>query len=344
MKKQFTNTLFRQNNRVPVWFMRQAGRYLPEYLQIRTKYRDFLDLCLNVEDVVNVTLQPIERFDLDAAIIFSDILFLPFALGINVSFEKGIGPVIKNFDLSSNFSRMVIDDSKILKLQKSIGIVKQRVLDNYTDKDLIGFAGAPWTVACYILEGSSSKDFAKARSITYNRKREFEKLITFLTENTIEYLSLQVEAGVNVIQIFDSWAGLLPEDKFNKYVIEPTKRIVSSLKKLHPNVPIIGFPKGAGFLYERYAYETGVDCVSFDSSVPISEMKRLQSKVMVQGNLDNTSLLGNELNDETKNRVKRILDELSGGGIIFNLGHGVLPNSNLKSVKQLVDLIRNFNV
>ena len=330
---------------VPLWLMRQAGRHLPEYRKIRSSTNNFLDFCYNPELASEVTLQPVTRYGVDAAILFSDILVIPHALGQDVSFVSGKGPILKPITNIIDVKKLNIKhiDTKLKNIYKTVSTVKQAIDDKFKTTTLIGFAGSPWTVATYIVEGGSSKDYMGVKSWCYSSPKEFSVLIDILVEATVEYLIQQINHGVEVIQLFDSWAGILSEDQFTKWVIKPTKTIVDKIKKRCPNIPIIGFPRAAGVLYKNFVVETGVDCISIDQSVPIEwAATHLQSECTVQGNLDNLSLLiGNKTTD---NEVLKILNGLSKGPFIFNLGHGILPNTPIENVNRLVKLVKGFKI
>ena len=323
----------------PIWLMRQAGRYLPEYRELRSKARDFLHFCYTPDMAIEATLQPIRRFGLDAAIIFSDILVIPDAMGQPVAFKEGKGPVLE----------ALADPSAVGKL--SVNAVVERLVPVYEalagvkaglpqDVALIGFCGAPWTLATYMVEGGSSKDFARIKSWAYGDREGFQKLIDMLVEATSAHLVAQVEAGAEALQIFDSWAGVLPDKAFWDWSIKPIKTIVERVKATCPGVPIIGFPNRAGVLYEPFARETGVDAISIDASVPCDWAARaLQRNVTVQGNLDPVMLItGGKPMEEA---ARAICAKLNEGAFVFNLGHGVLPSTPPDHVAALVDCVRD---
>lgn len=332
------DTFKRKNNTIPIWFMRQAGRYLPEYMEIRKNVTDFLELCYDSEKAKTVTLQPIDRFDFDAAIIFSDILVLPHALGWKVAFKKGEGPILQKFesdrdliDINNNF------DKKINCIYDTVNKVRAS-LDK--SKSLIGFAGSPWTVASYMLEGKGKQDFSVSKNFLYNKKKLALQLIDIITEKTIEYLLGQINAGVDIIQLFDSWAGVLSGEEYEVFVIKPTKKIVSSIKKKHPSLPIIGFPRGSGYLYQEYINQTNIDAIGVDQFVPLDIMKKWQENIVVQGNFDPVLLLGNK--EVIQKKATDILKCLNNKNFIFNLGHGILPNTPVENVQFLVNYVRNY--
>ncbi len=329
-----------ETGKVPVWFMRQAGRYLPEYLAIRSKFPSFIDFCLNAEVAIEASLQPLERFDIDAAIIFSDILVIAHALGANVKFIENIGPkVIMDKGLQKNTDRY---HKTIDGVSEVVRGVRQALAPS---KAVIGFAGAPWTVASYLLEGGSSKDFAQAKSSAFDG--QIDDLINTLTDATIEYLSIQIEAGASIIKLFDSWAGVLNPSLLQKYVIEPTRMIVRHLKERYPYIPIIGFPKGIGVNYKMYTELTGIDCLALDSNTPILWARnniqgKIAGKVAIQGNLDNSLLLIDD-KKRIEKEVLMILDNVDiTKNFVFNLGHGVLQRSRIENIHIVIETIRSY--
>jgi uroporphyrinogen decarboxylase len=323
--------------RPPFWLMRQAGRYLPEYREIRGKSANFLDFCYSPSLAAEATLQPVKRFATDGAIIFSDILVIPDALGQKVEFIAGRGPVLEPLGRTSEIDLDLDGLREFLSpVYKTLSKVRAELAEEVA---LIGFAGAPWTLACYMVEGGPSPDFGALRAWTYQRREETQDLIDLLVEAVSAHLVAQVKAGADVLQLFDSWAGILPEREFDRWSIAPTAKIVGKVKEACAGVPIIGFPNRSGFLYKDYAASTGVDAVSIDASVPLDWAAReLQGRCAVQGNLDPHLLLagGEALTQE----VERILSVLGGGPFIFNLGHGVLPKTPPAHVAAVADLVR----
>jgi uroporphyrinogen decarboxylase len=321
----------------PWWLMRQAGRYLPEYREVRARAQDFVELCLTPELAAELTLQPIRRYGMDGAILFSDILMLPYALGQKLAFHEGEGPVLERIEDAAGVARL--DPGRIASALDPVFETARRVrgaLDQRTT--LIGFAGAPWTVATYMVEGGGSRDFRRIKSWAYRDPEGFGALIDLLSEATIDYLTGQIEAGVEVVQLFDSWAGILPEPALVRWVIEPTKRITAALKRRFANCPVIGFPRGAGVLHERYFRETGVDGIGVDTAVPLGYAHRtLQPHGTVQGNLDPVLLIvgGPALQEAVRN----LRQSLGPGPYIFNLGHGVLPETPPENVQALAGLL-----
>ncbi|WP_439514963.1 uroporphyrinogen decarboxylase [Oceanibaculum nanhaiense] len=322
----------------PFWLMRQAGRYLPEYREIRSQAGGFLDLCFSPKLACEVTLQPIRRYGMDAAILFSDILIVPYGLGQGVAFKEGEGPVLDPVRNASDLSRLSLDGfhERVAPVYETVSRIAEALPKETT---LIGFAGSPWTVATYMAEGGGSKEFVAVKRWAYGDPEGFGQLIDLLVEATVSYLSRQVEAGAEVLQLFDSWAGALPEPGFRRWCIEPTIRIVAALKARYPDIPIIGFPRGAGTLYVPYATETGIDAVSLDTTVSVAwAAEALQSKLPVQGNLDPILLVAG--GDALDREVERILSGFSGGAHIFNLGHGVTQTTPPETVERLARRLR----
>jgi uroporphyrinogen decarboxylase len=322
----------------PIWLMRQAGRYLPEYRDVRAKVANFLDLCLNAELAAEVTLQPLRRFQFDAAIVFSDILIVPYALGQKVEFVEGEGPRLEPVGDSKAIANL--ERKAVGKALAPVHETIERVVAELPKTvPLIGFCGAPWTVATYMVEGGGSKDQAKARLLAYSDPTTFERLIDLLVDVSADYLVQQVKAGARALQIFDSWAGSLSEEGFDRWCIAPTRRLVERVKAEAAGTPVIGFPRGAGLLAERYARETGVDALGCDTAQPLGWIKdRLQPLVPVQGNLDPVLLVaGGAALDR---RVQAILAALASRPFIFNLGHGILPDTPVDHVARLVHLVR----
>lgn len=325
----------------PFWLMRQAGRYLPEYRQVRAQAGGFLDLCLNPELATEVTLQPIRRYGMDAAILFSDILILPHALGQKVWFAEGEGPRLEPIRDQAGIERLRPDTllERAAPVYEAVRRIRAGLPDQTT---LIGFAGSPWTVATYMVEGAGSKDFPNAKAWAYRDPAGFARLIDLLVETSITHLSAQVDAGAEVIQLFDSWAGALAPREFLRWSILPTKAIVDGLRARHPGLPIIGFPRGAGAGIAAYVEQTGVNAVSLDTSVPPDWAAReLQSKVILQGNLDPLALVAG--GDALRREATYILDTLGHGGFIFNLGHGIVPQTPPEHVAQLTEIIRQWH-
>ena len=323
----------------PIWMMRQAGRYLPEYRATRAEAGDFLKLCYNPDLAAEVTLQPIRRFGFDAAILFADILLVPQALGADLWFVTGEGPRLSTITTGAEFDALKPADAIHDTLSPVYETVRILARELPAETTLIGFAGAPWTVATYMVAGRGTPDQAPAHKLKDENPEVFAKLIDRITEATIDYLSMQVEAGAEVVKLFDSWAGSLKGADFDRYALEPTKRIIAALKARHPDLPIIAFPREAGERYVGFAKATGADCVALDNSVDADWAARhVQKDGCVQGNLAPGHMVtgGQALVDETR----RIVEAFKGGPHIFNLGHGITPDANPENVKLMVDTVR----
>jgi uroporphyrinogen decarboxylase len=322
----------------PLWLMRQAGRYLPEYREVRARAGGFLELCYTPELAADVTLQPIRRYGFDAAILFSDILVVPDALGQPVAFVEGEGPRLEAVRSSADLAGLRLEATrpKFARVCETVAKVRQELPD---DTALFGFCGAPWTVATYMAQGQGSPDQAAARAWAYSDPAGFQRLIDLLVDASVEYLSGQVAAGADVLQIFDSWAGSLADDQFEQWVVAPTQALVERVKARHPLVPIIGFPRGAGLQAAAYAAKTGVDGVSCDTAMPLDFIGReLSGRTVVQGNLDPLLLVAG--GEALERRVTQILRALAGKPFIFNLGHGIVPATPPENVARLVSLVR----
>jgi uroporphyrinogen decarboxylase len=314
--------------------MRQAGRYLPEYRAVRARAEGFVEFCLNPELASEATLQPVRRFGMDAAILFADILLVPHALGQKVEFREE-GPLLEPIAEGSGID--MLRRGGFSSLDPVYETVRRTCAALAPETALIGFAGSPWTVATYMVEGGASRDFRRVKAWAYRDPQGFAALIELIVEATIGYLSGQIAAGADAVQLFDSWAGVLSEAGFERWVIEPTKEITARLKQSFPAIPIIGFPRGAGLFYQRFAAESGVDAVGIDSGVLFSLARELQGRVAVQGNLDPVVLLVGGAVMERE--VRGIRGALTGGPFIFNLGHGVLPQTPPENVAALARLL-----
>jgi len=337
--KPFSDVLSGERQAIPpFWMMRQAGRYLPEYREVRAKAGGFLDLCFNPELAAEVTLQPIRRFGFDAAIIFSDILVIPYALGRSVRFEVGEGPRLEPLDDPAKVATLAkhADFSKLAPVFEALKIVRGALDPKIA---LIGFCGAPWTVATYMVAGQGTPDQAPARMMAYRHPEAFAAIIDVLVENSIEYLLAQLAAGANALQIFDTWAGVLPPAEFARWSVEPTRRIVDGVRAKVPDAKIIGFPRGAGAQLPGFVEATGVNAVSIDwTAEPAFIRERVQSKVAVQGNLDPLVLItGGAALDRA---VDNTLANFAQGRFIFNLGHGIQPETPIAHVEQMLKRVR----
>ena len=323
----------------PIWLMRQAGRYLPEYRKTREKAGSFLDLCYTPELAEEVTLQPIRRFGFDAAILFADILLVPQALGVNLRFVEGEGPRLDPVADRQALSRLRPVDEIDATLSPVYETVRRLSLSLPTETTLIGFAGAPWTVATYMVAGRGTPDQAPARRFAYADPGGFQDLIDRITQATIEYLSAQIDAGAEVVKVFDSWAGTLAPEEFTRWCIAPAVQIVETLRGRHPGVPIIGFPRGAGLSAGTYVSRTGVECLAVDTAVPMAGMRRLvPDHVALQGNLD--PLLMVVGGEPLARAARRLVEETRGTPHVFNLGHGITPDADPGNVDLLLSAVR----
>ena len=322
----------------PVWLMRQAGRYLPEYMAVRKTVGSVLDLCFSPKLAAEVTLQPVRRFSFDAAILFSDILVIPHALGRNVRFEAGEGPRLDPFDDPVTMTKLQasIAESMLAPIYETIRLVKAELPPAVT---FLGFCGGPWTVATYMVAGRGTPDQAPARMFAYRHPEAFSRLIDILVEASIDYLVRQLGAGVDAVQIFDTWAGILPPDEFQRWCIAPTKRIVAGVRTAVPGAKIIGFPRGAGSNLKRYVEDIEIDAVGLDWMVDLGFARdEIQRRRPVQGNLDPLALrAGGAALDRS---VDAILEALAGGPFIFNLGHGILPETPIAHVERMLARVR----
>jgi uroporphyrinogen decarboxylase len=321
----------------PLWMMRQAGRYLPEYRRLREDKGSFLELVYDSDAAADVTLQPLERFpQLDAAILFSDILIVPFAIGQNLSFIAGEGPRLTPPLVSASLDDLTAYPARLDPIYETVRKVRARLAP---DKALIGFAGSPWTVATYMIAGQGSRDHNDARSLAYRDPGQFAAIIERIEAVTFDYLAGQVAAGVEAVQLFDSWAGSLAPAEFERWVIAPTARLVERLRTAHPGVPLIGFAKGAGGKLGAYARETRVSAIGLDETVdPQWADKELPSRLPVQGNLDPLALRAG--GEALHSAARRILDAFAGRPHIFNLGHGILPDTPIAQVEELIARVK----
>ena len=321
----------------PMWMMRQAGRYLPEYRALRQEKGSFLDLVYDAEAATEITLQPLRRFpQLDAAILFSDILIVPFAIGQNLTFIAGEGP-----KLTAPLAGAALDDltpylARLEPIYDTVRNVREQLPPG---KTLIGFAGSPWTVATYMVAGQGSRDQGETRRLAYADPGRFGEIIARIEQVSLDYLSAQVAAGAEALQLFDSWAGSLSPAQFEQWVIAPTARLVAALNERHPHVPVIGFPKGAGGKLAAYARDTGISALGLDETVdPLWAARELPDSLPVQGNVDPLALIAGGAELETA--VKRVLDAFAGRPHIFNLGHGILPDTPIAHVEQLIGIVK----
>lgn len=322
----------------PIWMMRQAGRYLAEYREVRAGISSFLEFCYTPEAAVEVTLQPLRRFAFDASILFADILVIPDALGQKVEFKEGEGPVLEPIRDLVGLEKLNVD-GVVDHLAPVFETLRRLSVEIPKTTGLIGFAGSPWTVAVYMVEGRGRTECERARSWAYRAPDEFQVLMDILVDATSRYLIAQVKAGAEVLQLFDSWAGVLSVSQFRSLVIEPTRRIVETVKASVPNIPIIGFPRQGGVMIPEYVAETGVDGVSLDHSVPLDwAMREIPETCVLQGNLDNRLLVVG--GDALDRGVDEILRQTEGRRFIFNLGHGIVPQTPPENVQRVMDRVR----
>ncbi|WP_339642532.1 uroporphyrinogen decarboxylase [Jannaschia helgolandensis] len=323
----------------PVWMMRQAGRYLPEYKATRAQAGDFLSLCYNPDLATEVTLQPIRRFGFDAAILFADILLVPQALGADLWFVTGEGPRLSTVTGAADLAKL----KPVAAIHETLHPIYQTVRNLAgelpSEVTLIGFAGAPWTVATYMIAGQGTPDQAPAHALKDTDRATFEALIDLITDATIEYLSAQIDAGAEVVKLFDSWAGSLSGDDFDRYALAPARTIIAALKARHPGVPVIAFPREAGDKYVGFHAATGADCVAVDNSVDAAWVaENVQTGGCVQGNLASRHMVTG--GDSLVSEVRRIRDALSQGPHVFNLGHGITPDADPDNVSLMIDTLR----
>ena len=325
----------------PIWLMRQAGRYLPEYNVVRNKAGSFLDLCYKPDYASEVTLQPISRFDLDAAIIFADILLILQNFGMDIKFEEKIGPVLEKplIEIPVLNDITEVEKSKLVNVGEAINLTRNKLP---REKSLIGFCGAPWTVMTYMINGRSKKDLSQSVKWMEDNQSLANDIIDVLVDLSAAYLILQIQAGADIVKIFDSWAGVLNESQFNNWVIKPTSKIIAKVKDVFPKTPIIGFPKGAREFYEKYALETGLNIIAVDSELDRDYVRNiLQKKFIVQGNISPNILLrgGAELKKDIKLNINMFRDQ----PFILGLGHGILKNTPPQHVLDLVQFVRSLS-
>jgi uroporphyrinogen decarboxylase len=321
----------------PVWLMRQAGRYLPEYRRVRATAKGFLDLCYTPDLATEVTLQPIRRFGFDAAILFSDILVIPDAMNRNVRFKEGEGPLLDPIDVDG-IDMLTLPDVKayLAPVLETVGRLRRELPGETT---LLGFCGAPWTIATYMIAGHGTPDQAPARLFAARHPRAFERLLDLVAEASAAYLVAQLDAGADAVQIFDSWAGVLSDHDFQAYAARPVKRIVDMVRAERPGARIIAFAKGAGYNLKTYRQATGADAIGLDWTVPLDFAAELQKDGPVQGNLDPLKMVSG--GDDLDRAVDRILDALGNGPLIFNLGHGITPEADPANVERLIARVRS---
>lgn len=321
----------------PVWLMRQAGRYLPEYRALRAQAGDFLKLCLNPELASEITLQPLRRYAMDGAILFSDLPIVSWALGQPLRYAEGEGPVLP--PIRDEAGLATLDVSRVANAVEPILETVRRVRAKVGDATLIGFSGGPFTVACYMVEGHGSREFGEARGLAYRDPALFQRLIDVIIEGNLVYLRGQADAGAEALMLFDSWAGMLPPGEFDRWVTAPTARIAAELRRTHPHIPLIGFPRLAGTKLGSYASGTGVQAVTMDTSIDPQMANRLvPANVALQGNLDPLAVVAG--GSAMREAVAPLLDAMRGRPYIFNLGHGLVPQTPPEHVGELVNLVR----
>lgn len=337
-----TNTLrHKKSSRPPFWFMRQAGRSLPEYRELRSKYDNFMDFCYTPEAAAEATLQPVTRFDMDAAIIFSDILVIPHALGQQVTFIANKGPVLSAIRSKDDIKSLTdLDTDRLKPVYEAIKLTRGK-LDK--SKALIGFAGAPWTLLCYMIEGGSSRNFSEVKAFMQQEEKQFSRLVDKLVDAVAIHASNQIKAGVDVFQLFDSWAGILNAEDYAKWVIAPAQRIIGKIKTKHPKVPVIAFPRQSGSKFLDYAKQSQADAISVDDSVSLDWVqKKLQPEITVQGLLSPESLAGNK--DAMLKEAAEIVASLQDKPFVFNLGHGILPHTPLENIHALCHYLKDVRL
>lgn len=344
MNKLFKETILKkQKTKTPIWFMRQAGRYLPEYREIRGSLNGFLDLCYNPKLACEVTLQPLKRFDIDAAILFSDILVVPHALGQKLEFKEGEGPVLEKIDNFDKFQSLLIDNidkfnQNLNPVYETIDLIKSNIDKN---KTLIGFAGAPWTVMSYMITGGSNKNFNSFINFARENELLFESILSIVEFFTISYIKNQIKAGVETIQLFDSWAGVLKGEELLKWSVEPIQRIVDEVKAEFPELPVIVFAKGVGYNLKTYISEINPNCVGIDNSCELDWYSEIAGEnIVLQGNLSNQTLLSGEGLEE---EIIQIMEKFKNNYHIFNLSHGIIKETPINHVEKMIDTIRKYD-
>ncbi|MDA9708716.1 uroporphyrinogen decarboxylase [Alphaproteobacteria bacterium] len=331
------NLNYKTTERVPVWLMRQAGRYMKEYHIVKNKFNNFMEMCKNSEAITEITLQPIKKFDFDAAIIFSDILLILDAIHINVEFISGKGPVVENLESLRNINLLSreLNDEKVKPCYEAINNIKKELID----KPLIGFSAAPWTLATYYIEGNITKDLSRIKSFSYKNSKEMDFIIDLFSDLILQHLLNQIEAGVDLVQIFDTHSFQMDYFMHQKYSIKQIKKIARAVKEKYPNIPIIYYSKNFHFLdAETNNY---LNCLSLNSNISLKEQKKyLRGNICLQGNLDPYLLL--EGGEYMIKEIKNILSEMESNFFIFNLGHGILPQTPVENVFKLVETVKSF--
>ena len=339
--KSFLTSKKNNSSRIPIWFMRQAGRYLPEYRKIRAQKKNFLDLCFSPKLACTISLQPINRFDIDAIILFSDILVIPHALGQNVTFKENIGPILKPVKDIRDVKYFNENewDNILSPIYETIELIKTK----NKDKSLIGFCGSPFTVLNYMIEGGTSKDHKKIKLFLLSEPQKAREIIDLLVEISVHYLSKQIEAGADIIQLFESWSSLLEDELYNDFIIKPNKQIIKRLKNFHPKIPIIIFPRNSENKTEKLIKNICCDGLSIDLKTPEKVIKLCEKKkIIVQGRLDPLRLLlgGKQM----EKQIKKDLFFFKKKNYIFNLSHGILPETPISNVEKMIEIIRNYEI
>ena len=334
-----------KQSQIPVWIMRQAGRYLPEYRELRAKANGFMDMANNSEMASEITLQPLKRFDLDSAILFADILHIPYALGQSVDFKEGVGPVLNKIETRKDIDQLADNlgsDAFLERLEGVLGTIRLTSSQLEENKTFIGFCGAPWTVATYMLEGSGSKDYRLAKQMMYSKPSEFDKLIDILIKASAKYLINQIKNGVEVVKIFDSWAGVLTDEQVRKYSFEPMLKIASLVKEVYPNTPVILFPKGVqNHLLKELAekYHFMFDCLALGQNTNAQwAADNLQQHICLQGNLDPALMICDA--ETVYQKTAEMVNIFKNGRYIANLGHGVTPDTKIENVEAFIKAVR----
>ena len=328
----------KRGSRVPLWLMRQAGRYLPEYRELRAEKGGFLAMAYDSEAACDITLQPIDRFGFDGAILFSDILIVPHAIGQHLEFLAGEGPKLSPPLVDAMLDGLTPDPSRYEPIYQTVRLCRERLPEGVT---MLGFAGSPWTVATYMVAGEGSRDQHEARAMAYRDPAKLDAILGRIVDETVDYLSGQIEAGAEAVQLFDSWAGSLAPDEFERLVIAPNAKIVSALRERHPDTPVIGFPKGSGEKLPAYARETGVQAVGVDETIdPVWAARELPQGMPVQGNFDPLLLLAGS--ERLENRARFILEAFADRPHVFNLGHGIDRRTPIAHVERLLAVVRGF--
>lgn len=344
MDKLFLKAFEQANETPPIWIMRQAGRYLPEYRKVRSNFKTFMDFCLTPEAAAEVTIQPISRFNFDAAIIFSDILIIPKALGIEVNFKENEGPILDRIKSEKDLSKLTKPNEEIFSLvAKAISLVRKELDNKFPSTALIGFVGSPFTVASYMLEGRGGRksDFTIMKEIMVGNMPLLSQIIKYIIGASKIYIKYQIEAGAEVIKLFDSWAEIVPECYFDELIFNPNEEIIKFIKLNYPHIKVICFPRNIGIKAVKFMKNSSMDCVALDQHNSLDLLSSINESKTLQGNLDN-NLLAYSDKTEIENQVKNIMDTMRSKKFIFNLGHGILPSTPIENVQYLIDTVRSY--